>query len=150
MYHVAMVYHVSSEMYHVAIVSLTQSRTKNKEKNNDVHNLHRFFCLYKELFHRCSNRKSWNQVYRIPGWRWSPNISSWPSQCIDRFSAYYKYKVSVNVIYDNHPHKMQKRNQCLFLRIKISLMAHFNNPILVEFRVFTDFLFWKLHNKNAK
>ena len=51
----------------------------------------------------------------------------------DRFSAYYNYKVSVDMIYDNHPHKMQKRNQCLFLRIKISLIAHFNKPILVEF-----------------
>ena len=51
----------------------------------------------------------------------------------DRFSAYYNYKVSVDMIYDNHPYKMQKRNQCLFLRIKISLIAHFNKPILVEF-----------------
>ena len=36
----------------------------------------------------------------------------------DRSSAYYKYKVSVDMIYDNHPHKMQKRSQCLFLKKK--------------------------------
>ena len=56
---------------------------------------------------------------------------------------------------------MQKRNQCLFLRIKISLLVHCNKPILesllVEFLLLFlpissayCFLFFKLHNKNAK
>ena len=51
----------------------------------------------------------------------------------DRSSAYYKYKVSVDMIYDNHPHKMQKRSQCLFLKKKISSIAYFNKLILVQF-----------------
>ena len=51
----------------------------------------------------------------------------------DRLSAHYKYKVSVDMIYDNHLHKMQKRNQCLFLKIKISWIAYFNQLILVQF-----------------
>ena len=56
---------------------------------------------------------------------------------------------------------MQKRNQCLFPRTKISVIALFNKPILesllVEFLLLFlpissvyCFLFWKLHNKNAK
>ena len=56
---------------------------------------------------------------------------------------------------------MQKRNQCLFPRTKISVIALFNKPILesllVEFLLLFlpissvyFFLFWKLHNKNAK
>ena len=59
------------------------------------------------------------------------------------------------------PHKMQKRNQCLFLRIKISLIGHFNKPVfesfldelLVFFLPISNvycFLFRKLHNKNVK
>ena len=59
------------------------------------------------------------------------------------------------------PHKMQKRNQCHFLRIKISLIGHFNKPVfesfldelLVFFLPISNvycFLFRKLHNKNVK
>ena len=31
---------------------------------------------------------------------------------------------------------MKKRNPCLFLRMEISLIAHFDEPIFVEFLLF--------------
>ena len=78
----------------------------------------------------------------------------------DRFWA-YKYKASNDMIYEDCLHKMQKRNQCLILSIKISLIAHFNKLTWKDFGlsscshssqfwVLTVFLFFKSHNENAK
>ena len=56
---------------------------------------------------------------------------------------------------------MRQTNQCLFLRIKILLIAHFNKLIWKafclssyffssQFRVLTVFFFFLLHTENAK
>ena len=46
---------------------------------------------------------------------------------------------------------MRQTNQCLFLRIKILLIAHFNKLIWKAFWLSSYFFsFFKLHTENAK
>ena len=59
------------------------------------------------------------------------------------FSAYYKYKISVDMMYDKATLIKCRKEMSVFLRIKVSLISHFNKPILesllVEFFIPPNF-----------